>query len=70
MKRLLTLAAVAAGSAWLARYLEEKRAGQASSTAREDITVDVPVRTAYGQWTQTGAWRGAIHSPDSPRVTH
>ena len=52
MKRLLTLAAVAVGSAYLAKYLKEKGSGQAGSTAREDITVDVPVRTAYDQWTQ------------------
>ncbi|WP_338761788.1 SRPBCC family protein [Massilia sp. METH4] len=52
MKRLLTLAAVAVGSAYLAKYLKGKAAGQDNSTAREEITVDVPVRTAYDQWTQ------------------
>ncbi|QBE66477.1 SRPBCC family protein [Pseudoduganella lutea] len=52
MKRLLTLAAVAVGSAYLAKYLKNKGAAQGSSTARETITVDVPVRTAYDQWTQ------------------
>ncbi|MBB3219785.1 SRPBCC family protein [Pseudoduganella umbonata] len=52
MKRLLALAAVAAGGAYLAKYLKGKGAGQSGSTARETITVDVPVRTAYDQWTQ------------------
>ncbi|WBS00047.1 SRPBCC family protein [Pseudoduganella sp. SL102] len=52
MKRLLTLAVVAAGSAYLAKYLKSKGNAQAGSTAREEITVDVPVRTAYDQWTQ------------------
>jgi uncharacterized membrane protein len=52
MKRLFTLAAVAVGSAYLAKYLKGKQSAQGSSTAREEITVDVPVRTAYDQWTQ------------------
>lgn len=52
MKRLLTLAALAVGGAYLAKQLKRKGAGQDGSTARETITVDVPVRTAYDQWTQ------------------
>jgi len=48
-----------------------------STTVEESIDVDVPVRTAYDQWTQfeefpkchrgrgaeTGAWRGEVSPP-------
>jgi uncharacterized membrane protein len=52
MKRLLTLVALAAGGAYLAKQLKNKGAAQGSSTVQEETTVDVPVRTAYDQWTQ------------------
>jgi uncharacterized membrane protein len=52
MKRLLTLVALAAGGAYLAKQRKNKGAAQGGSTVREETTVDVPVRTAYDQWTQ------------------
>jgi uncharacterized membrane protein len=52
MKRLLTLAALAVGGAYLAKYLKNNSGRKADSTVRAEIMVDVPVRTAYDQWTQ------------------
>ncbi|AXA90861.1 SRPBCC family protein [Massilia sp. YMA4] len=52
MKRLLTLAALAVGGALLAKQLKKNGGKAESSSVNESVTVDVPVRTAYDQWTQ------------------
>lgn len=51
MNRLLKLAAVAAGGYFLTQKLSNKQTGL-SSSAVEFVHVNVPVRTAYNQWTQ------------------
>jgi uncharacterized membrane protein len=48
--RLLTVAALAVGGAYLAKQMKKGKSG--NSTVRESIVVAVPVRTAYDQWTQ------------------
>ncbi|UGQ49157.1 SRPBCC family protein [Massilia endophytica] len=50
MARLLPMVALALGGAYLAKQLKKNKSD--SSTVRESITVKVPVRTAYDQWTQ------------------
>lgn len=53
LNRLIMMGALAVGGAYLAKKLSGKNAaGKDSSTVRESITVNVPVRTAYDQWTQ------------------
>ena len=50
--RILTVAAVAAGGVVLSKCLKRRKGATTLSTVRESIEVDVPVRTAYNQWTQ------------------
>lgn len=53
LNRLIMMGALAIGGAYLAKkYSGKNTAGKDSSTVRESIIVDVPVRTAYDQWTQ------------------
>jgi uncharacterized membrane protein len=52
MARLLKLAALAIGGVLIAKKLKQNKAGSKGSSVSESITVDVPVRTAYDQWTQ------------------
>jgi uncharacterized membrane protein len=47
--RLLGVAALAAGAYYLNK---KKQSSPAGSTVRESVEVDVPVQTAYNQWTQ------------------
>ncbi|CAN7414367.1 SRPBCC family protein [Pseudoduganella sp. LjRoot289] len=50
INRLITMAALAVGGVYVAKQMKKRKAG--ASTVRESIVVDVPVRTAYDQWTQ------------------
>lgn len=50
--RIIAMAALAAGGAYLAKQLKNKSAGRVDSAVRETINVEVPVRVAYDQWTQ------------------
>jgi uncharacterized membrane protein len=52
MARLLKFAALAIGGVLIAKKLKQNKAGTRGSSVTETITVDVPVRTAYDQWTQ------------------
>jgi len=50
----ITMAAAGfvAGGAFLANELRARRGGYGGSTVEESIDIDVPVSTAYNQWTQ------------------
>jgi uncharacterized membrane protein len=51
--RILTAAAVAAGGVILSKRLKQQRSGSdALSSVQESIEVEVPISTAYNQWTQ------------------
>ena len=50
--KLVTVAAVAYGGLMLARKLSKDRDGGSLSEVETSCEVDVPVRTAYDQWTQ------------------
>jgi uncharacterized membrane protein len=53
LNRVVTLAAVAAGGYVLTRQMRKQpRSKSGTSTVVESVEVDVPVRTAYNQWTQ------------------
>lgn len=53
LNRVVTLAAIAAGGMLLSKQMKKKQgAGAGSSSVEESIEVNVPVRTAYNQWTQ------------------
>jgi uncharacterized membrane protein len=52
MARLLTMVALAVGGVMIAKKLKQNKAQGGNSSVKESITVDVPVRTAYDQWTQ------------------
>eukprot|EP01030_Chromulinospumella_sphaerica_P010160 gene10160-9968_t len=52
LNRLITMAAVAAGGYLVAKQLKKNKAAGGESSVKESITVNVPVRTAYDQWTQ------------------
>jgi len=47
-----TVAALAIGGLLLSRQVKKRRGSGASSGVEESIEVDVPLRTAYNQWTQ------------------
>lgn len=52
LNRIVTVAALAAGGYILSKQLRKSRGSDMSSTVEEAIEVNVPVRTAYNQWTQ------------------
>jgi uncharacterized membrane protein len=52
LNRLVTVAALAAGGLLLKKQLEKKQSARGTSIIEESIEVNVPVRTAYNQWTQ------------------
>ena len=53
LNRVVTVAALAVGGMMLSKKLKQNRSGfGASSSVSESIEVNVPVKTAYNQWTQ------------------
>jgi uncharacterized membrane protein len=53
INRVMTAAALAAGGFLLSKQLKKKRGmGSTTNSIEESIEVNVPVRTAYNQWTQ------------------
>jgi uncharacterized membrane protein len=52
MNRLLTIAALAVGGMLLSKQLGKSRASGMMSSTMDSIDVNVPVSTAYNQWTQ------------------
>jgi len=50
--RLVTVAAIAAGGWLLSKQMKKTRAAGGVSSVEETIEVDVPLHTAYNQWTQ------------------
>lgn len=52
LNRVLTAAALAAGGLLLSKQLKKSQSTRGTSIIEESIEVNVPVRTAYNQWTQ------------------
>ncbi len=52
MNRIVTIAALAVGGVILSKQFTKKRGTERASGTKESIDVDVPVSTAYNQWTQ------------------
>jgi uncharacterized membrane protein len=52
LNRVVTVAALAVGGMMLSKQLKKNRSSSGTSTIEESIEVNVPVRTAYNQWTQ------------------
>jgi uncharacterized membrane protein len=52
LNRVVTVAALAVGGMMLKKKFEKKQSSGGNSSIMESIEVDVPVRTAYNQWTQ------------------
>ena len=52
LNRVITVAALAVGGMMLSKTLKQNRGFGASSSISESIEVNVPVKTAYNQWTQ------------------
>jgi uncharacterized membrane protein len=52
LNRIVTVAALAVGGVLLSKQLKKARGSSGASSAEESIEVDVPVSTAYNQWTQ------------------
>jgi uncharacterized membrane protein len=52
LNRVMTVAALAVGGVMLSKKFKKSRGSDASSTVAESIEVNVPVKTAYNQWTQ------------------
>ena len=50
--RIVTMTALAIGGALLAKQMKKSSSGQSSSSVREEVDVNVPVRVAYDQFTQ------------------
>ncbi|WP_420473183.1 SRPBCC family protein [Noviherbaspirillum sp. ST9] len=51
-RRIATAAALAVGGYLLSKQLKKSRGSDMESTVEESIEVNVPVSTAYNQWTQ------------------
>jgi len=52
LNRIVTVAALAVGGVLLSKKLKKSRASGMSSSTTASIDVNVPVSTAYNQWTQ------------------
>jgi uncharacterized membrane protein len=52
LNRVVTVAALAVGGMMLSKQLKKNRNSNGSSSIEESIEVNVPVSTAYNQWTQ------------------
>jgi uncharacterized membrane protein len=52
LKQIIAIAAIAAGGVLLAKQLKKARMSGGRATIEESINVNVPVSTAYNQWTQ------------------
>ena len=52
LNRVVTVAALAVGGMMLSKKLKQNRGFGASSSVSESIEINVPVKTAYNQWTQ------------------
>ncbi|HJW55844.1 MAG TPA: SRPBCC family protein [Burkholderiaceae bacterium] len=52
LNRIVAIAALAAGGILLSKQLKKSRGSGMRSSTEESIEVDVPVSTAYNQWTQ------------------
>lgn len=52
LSRIVTLTALAIGGALLAKQMKQSRGTPSTSSVKEDIDVNVPVRVAYDQFTQ------------------
>jgi uncharacterized membrane protein len=52
LNRVVTVAALAVGGMMLSKQFKKNRISQGTSSIEESIEVNVPVRTAYNQWTQ------------------
>ena len=50
--RLVTVAALAVGGLLLSKQMKKTRGSGSESSVEESIVVNVPVNTAYNQWTQ------------------
>ena len=64
--RIVAVAAVAAGGLLLKKQLDKSRSGIASSV-EESIEVQVPVSTAYNQWTQFEEFPKFMHGVEEVR---
>ena len=51
-KKIVTLAALAAGGMMLSKHFRKNHGPEKMSTIEESVEVNVPVSTAYNQWTQ------------------
>ncbi|MGH8853862.1 MAG: SRPBCC family protein [Telluria sp.] len=52
LNRILAIAALAVGGLLLSKKLKKKKAAGATASIAESVEVNVPVKTAYNQWTQ------------------
>ncbi len=52
MKQIMTMAAFAAGGMMLAKQMKKSGADSSASNTEQTIDINVPVSTAYNQWTQ------------------
>ena len=52
LNRVVTVAALAVGGMMLSKKMKANRGSNSESSITESIEVNVPVRTAYNQWTQ------------------
>jgi uncharacterized membrane protein len=52
LNRVMTVAALAVGGVMLSKQFKKNRGIGTSSTVEESIEVDMPLHTAYNQWTQ------------------
>jgi uncharacterized membrane protein len=50
--RIVTVAALAVGGVMLSKQMKKMRGSGSMSSVSESIEVDVPISTAYNQWTQ------------------
>ena len=52
LSRIVTVAALAVGGVLLSKQMKKMRGSNSMSSVEESIEVNVPVSTAYNQWTQ------------------
>ncbi|MDB5797349.1 MAG: cyclase [Paucimonas sp.] len=65
--RIATVAALAVGGAMLSKKMKNRGNAQGMSSVADTIEVDVPVSTAYNQWTQFEEFPKFMHSVQEVR---
>lgn len=68
LNRIVTVAALALGGVLISKQLKKRRSSGTMSTVKESVEVNVPLNTAYNQWTQFEDFPNFMESVHEVRI--